>query len=106
MCDRVAALCDRLPLARLAWLELGDRLPLARAWLRPEDFAEPPLDLLAASADGTIAPRASISVPDSTHFRNEFLMHCSAARPAFLAIEYFAAYRPSLDGGTTPLRRR
>jgi hypothetical protein len=86
LCDRGVALCDRLPLARLERFALCERLPLLRAWLPPADFAEPPLDLLAASADGTIALRASISVPDSTHFRNEFLMHCSASRPAILAI--------------------
>jgi len=95
-----AALCVRAPSCAIeshvtgfAWLALRERLPPVRAWLPPEDFAEPPLDLLAPAPPETTPPSASINVPDSTHFSNEVLMHCSAASPAILAIEY---YHPSL----------
>jgi hypothetical protein len=88
LCVRVPEVRDRVPRDRLEWLALRERLPPVRAWLPPDDFAEPPLDLLAANAAGAIPPSASISVPDSTHFSKEVLMHCSAARPANIAIEF------------------
>jgi hypothetical protein len=99
LCDRDDELRGRLARDLVEWLARCERLPLVRAWLPFADFPDPPLDLLAASAEGTIAPRASISVPDSTHFRNEFLMHCSAARPANVAIYISQASWPLLSEG-------